>query len=339
MKGFGKAFIILALLLPLLFGSPVQAAHVVNLKTVTVTGVQPGPGLWKVSRGDHVLWVLGTLEELPASIEWQAHEVRQDIAQSRQVLGPPTVRIHAEINYYSKLSFNPAGKQLHDILPAADYAKWQRLKALYIKDDDHIDSHRPIFAAIKLYLAALDQADLSGEVIGPVIREAMQQGHAKWTPVIYHAQVKDPADPIRNFDLTQVADLHCFEQTLNHLQGDIELMRARANAWAYGDLDQLSQLPMSDQLDVCRAAIAESGAARELSVDELRTAMQGVWVAAASQALDTNPVSFALLPMGDLLGPGNYLAPLQAQGDRVELPDGLTPPEQMPPASASSARQ
>jgi len=37
---------------------------------LVVTGEQPGPGLWKVSKGDHVLWVLGTISALPKRMKW-----------------------------------------------------------------------------------------------------------------------------------------------------------------------------------------------------------------------------------------------------------------------------
>ena len=35
---------------------------VVDMEAVVVSGVQPGPGLWRVSKGGHVLYILGTLE-------------------------------------------------------------------------------------------------------------------------------------------------------------------------------------------------------------------------------------------------------------------------------------
>lgn len=41
--------------------APAPAASVTNLESVVVSGVVPGPGLWKVSKGDHVMYVLGTL--------------------------------------------------------------------------------------------------------------------------------------------------------------------------------------------------------------------------------------------------------------------------------------
>lgn len=332
MQGFGKRVLLTVLLVaweamafpafPVAAADAAVASHAVTLQTVTVTGVQPGPGLWKVSRGDHTLWILGTLDELPGRIQWQAKEVRQRIAQSQQVLAVPVVRVHTEAGYFNKLAFNPAGQKLQDVVPPDDYAKWLRLKAVYRGSCggiscDSIESRRPIFAAIWLYLVAMEQGGLSDAVIEPVIADALKKHHLSLMPVIYRADPAGPPDAVRNFDLTQADDLRCFEQTLDHIEGDVELIRRRANAWASGDLNRLQQLPMSDQLDVCRTVLAESSAMRTLGVAGLRTNVQAVWLAAASQALDTDKVSFALLPMEYLLGPDNYLIALQAQGDQV----------------------
>ncbi|HEY8229895.1 MAG TPA: TraB/GumN family protein, partial [Rhodanobacteraceae bacterium] len=40
---------------------PVPPSSITTLQVVTVTGVVPGPGLWKVTHGDHVLWILGVV--------------------------------------------------------------------------------------------------------------------------------------------------------------------------------------------------------------------------------------------------------------------------------------
>ena len=37
-----------------------------------VAGVQPGPRLWRVRKGDHVLHVLATVSPLPSGMEWDA---------------------------------------------------------------------------------------------------------------------------------------------------------------------------------------------------------------------------------------------------------------------------
>jgi hypothetical protein len=56
------------------------------LDTALVVGDQPGPGLWKVTRGDNVLWLLGSTRFVPARATWRAEQVKARIAESQQVL-------------------------------------------------------------------------------------------------------------------------------------------------------------------------------------------------------------------------------------------------------------
>ena len=48
-----------------------------------VDGTQPGPGLWLVRKGGNDLWILGTLNPLPARMQWQSKQVEQVIAKVR----------------------------------------------------------------------------------------------------------------------------------------------------------------------------------------------------------------------------------------------------------------
>ena len=54
---------------------PGPSAETTTLEPVLVTGEQPGPGLWKVSKGDHVLWILGAQYPLPKKMLWRGREV------------------------------------------------------------------------------------------------------------------------------------------------------------------------------------------------------------------------------------------------------------------------
>src|SRR5688572_19540173 len=140
------------------------------LDAVVVSGVQPGPGLWKVSRDGRVMWVLGTLSPLPKRMEWNSLPVERHIARAGVVLLPPYVNIKAEgamlggiflIPSLMSARNNPGKEKLQDVLPAADYARWLRLKALYLGRDRGVEKRRPIIAAIELRDAALDRNDLS----------------------------------------------------------------------------------------------------------------------------------------------------------------------------------
>ena len=54
--------------------APAAPPTVVDLEAMVVRGQQPGPGLWKVSKGDHVLWILGTLS--PSRRTWSGKQPR-----------------------------------------------------------------------------------------------------------------------------------------------------------------------------------------------------------------------------------------------------------------------
>ena len=89
-------------------GQPAPAASITTLQAITVTGVVPGPGLWKVTRGEHVLWILGVVPTLPAGIEWRSTQVAQTIAAAQAVLESPGVKLKLDTNWFGKLFLLPS---------------------------------------------------------------------------------------------------------------------------------------------------------------------------------------------------------------------------------------
>ena len=57
---------------PVMAQSPQSEAQ---LSEVLVVGKQPGPGLWRISKGDHDLWIFATLTPLPKQMIWDATEI------------------------------------------------------------------------------------------------------------------------------------------------------------------------------------------------------------------------------------------------------------------------
>src|ERR1700690_1461881 len=56
------------------------------LEQINIVGERGVPRLWKVTRGDHVLWLLGTLNHLPSSLRWRPGEIEGVLPQAREVL-------------------------------------------------------------------------------------------------------------------------------------------------------------------------------------------------------------------------------------------------------------
>ena len=58
--------------------APAAAAEEPAPATVVVEGRRPGPGVWKVSKGDHVMWVFGLYSPLPQKMEWDSARVERN---------------------------------------------------------------------------------------------------------------------------------------------------------------------------------------------------------------------------------------------------------------------
>lgn len=302
-----------------------------TLDTVLVTGEQPGPGLWRVSKGDHTLWILGAQYPLPKDMTWRARDVEQTIAQSQAVIADATPKI--ELNFFHKLTLLPAvygakknedGATLQDVLPPELYARWQVLKARYIGDDSGVERLRPMLAANELYEKALAKAGLARNgLIWDSVRTIAKKDHVRIVEPQAKIPMDDPRQTIRDFKgTTGDLDADCLAATMTRIESDLAVMRERANAWAIGDVEALRKLlpSTSSPQNACRAALSSSPRLRE-QLDEAIVEMDQAWLAAAEQALRDNASSFAVLPMDELLRPDRRLAMLAARGYTIEPPE------------------
>jgi hypothetical protein len=299
---------------------------------VLVSGKRPGPGLWKVSKDGHVMWVFGMYAPLPPKLEWDDSRVDRLIAQSQEVLAPPGagvgvgvwggLKVLASLPTVLAAVKNPDGATLHDVLPAEVYARWSVLKQKYIGDDDGIERMRPFFAAQKLTDAGMKKSGLSGGIeVRKQIESIAKKRDVKLTQTGFSVKLDDPGRVLKDFKDSQLEDTACFVKTLQRFEGDIDAMRVRANAWANGNIAEISNLDYAEREDACNDAIFNSPAAKKHpAFQNLREQRLASWLKAAEKALDNNTSTVAMLTMSDILGPKSYLAALQAKGYTVESP-------------------
>lgn len=308
------------------------------LSTVVVSGVQPGPGLWKVSRQGRVMWVLGTVSPLPKRMEWNSREVEQRVAAAGVLLLPPTVKLDATgvrfggiflLPALMKARNNPGRETLADVLPAADHARWLRLKARYLGRDRAVEKRRPILAAIELRDEALDAHDLSSrDIVYRVVDRAAGRAKVPVERPTVRLVVDDAKAKLKEFANSPVDDLACFRRTLDQVEQDLDTLAARANAWAIGQVEVLEALPYNDNAQACTNALLNSSLGQRTGFAELPARVAAAWLAAAETALATHAESFAVLPMARVVGPSGYLVALEQRGYLVEAPgagDAVSP--------------
>lgn len=311
-----------------------DTSDVRDMDAVVVTGVQPGPGLWRVRRGDHTLYILGTQSPLPKAISWRSDEVRDVLAEAGVVLGPPGVRVGGDIGFSRGLTMlpaalrasrNPDGATLDELLPAAVYQRWSTLKQRYIGRDRGIERKRPAIAVNELYRAALDAHGLrEGGVITPVLDDALKARGMALTPTTLEVKIADPRAAMADFrkETMKPEDVACVSDTLDIIERGLPQVAARANAWAVGDLDALrATAGQGNLVQACMSSFLQTETARKRGLDNLEAQVRAHWLTAAEAALATHPVSFATLSVNDLLGTDGYLAALRPRVDAVLAPD------------------
>lgn len=310
--------------------APADAAGEPVPQTILVSGQRPGPGLWKVSKGDHVMWVFGIHEPLPKGMEWRSREVERKIAQSQEYLGAPAAGIHVgylgglgALPFLMGVKKNPDGATLKDVLPPELYARWTPMKQKYFGNDDDIERERPVFVAQELYRRARVEAGLyKGPDLREILGKLANKHKLKYTSNAIQVELKEPGKAAREFKKSSMEDAPCLAATIAQLETDIDAMRARANAWAIGELDAIEKLDFSERETACNNAFLSSAITKlqpELLTNKQR-ALDG-WLANAERALENNASTFAVLSMREVLSPQGLLARLKSKGYTVEKPD------------------
>jgi hypothetical protein len=311
-----------------------------TLSEVTVSGIQPGPGLWKIKKGDHFMWVLGTLNPLPKNMRWDSTMVQARVAQSQEIVLPTRVEFDVELGFFGAMMLlpkalsaqkNPEKQTLRDLVPEPLYQRWQVQKALFFKRNTSLEKKRPILAIDALYDRALSRSDLrERDWVSKVVRKAAKRNGRTITVPEVKAVISDPKQALQEFASSTLNDLPCFEQTLARIENDLPSMKQRANAWAIGDMQTLAALPYQDQRQACANAFLGAEMSKKRGLDDLATRARQAWKDAAIAAINQHERSFGVLRMHELLSEDGIGAQLRAEGYQIIAPNEEATAESAP---------
>lgn len=323
--------------------APIDAA----LDEVIVTASRPGPELWRVSKGEHELWVLGTVSPVPRKMRWDNQIVAEVIAESTALLLPPRVDVDVKIGFFGGLLLlpkalgaanNPDKQRLQQQVSAADYKRWLLLKKQFRYFGQGIERKRPFVAAARLHDRALKRVGLSDDdfIYAALVKMAKRQRLKVIKPKL-PVVITDAKAMLTEFRAGSLADGPCFSQTLAYLEKDLETARKRADAWADGDILALKELPTTDFRSACSDAFLQSDLVIKRGFADLPRQLGDLWLEQAEASLKAHRSSFAVLPMRHLLEPDGLLARLVARGYELEPPQALRPAESVELDSVQAA--
>ncbi|MBV8804784.1 MAG: TraB/GumN family protein [Sinobacteraceae bacterium] len=304
--------------------TPTPRADEAPVAEVVVEGEHEGPRMWRVAKGGHVLWILGTISPLPRKMTWQSDAVETVLHETQEVIPAwPSIGVGANPFTALRLYFTwrkiqkpPDHSKLREQLPPELYARFSALRARYAPRDNKLEELRPMLAGGKLLDDALYVSGLTmrNEVQQTVLKLASKAG------VKVHQtkmKVEDPVDVLKDLGETpKQSEIACLAAIVTRLETDLGPMQARARAWALGDVNTLRSLPHSvDDRIACLAAVSSSQRIRDLVIRA-----QDDWLIEAEDAVRRNNSTLAVQSMDRLLGDQGILAQLRSKGYTVEGP-------------------
>lgn len=301
-----------------------------ELDEARVTGEQPGPAMWKVSRGDHTLWIMGTFYPLPAGMTWRSRQAEQVISRSGEILAPSTNTVGfssvwtgvRNLRAILRLRFNADGATLREALPPALYERWRAAHRRYFgKEPDPKERARPIYAAALLIGEAVEK---SGLVQRPLVWERVNELARTHRVRIRRREFKEKLDDIKPMiadlaALPREQEVACLADTLDYIDTELPLIKRRAEAWAVGDMATLRTLGAGRRRNSCIEAVTRPPSIREV-LERQQALVEQDWAGIIDWALLTHGTSFTAVPIDTLLDPAGLLSKLRAKGYTVEEP-------------------
>ena len=299
---------------------------------ILVLGELPGPPLWKVTKDDHVLWILGTPELVPDDLLWQSNSVEHALARSSEYLRSPEVRITVRnpvrtmrgVRKIIRMQRIPDNETLEDLLPENLYQLFSETRLRHSPKRDNLERLRPSVAAERLFDSAAQSAGLeSGRTIRQAIEKAARKHNVKKVPTRLTERYKDSPLFDSMQEVSPGVEQTCLQARLQGLDAQLEAHSRLASAWAVGDLASLRAHPAGSATEAC---VSTRFALHPDDLNQMRSRSRAIWLENVDRALGNNDSTFTTLPLVDLLRPDGPLSWLRQRGYEVLEPDE-TPPE------------
>ncbi len=323
------------LLLPVL-----AAGQQEETEEIVVTGKLPGPGMWKVSNGEHALWIFTVFSPVPRDMVWESRRVDAVIARADEFIEMPGTDVSVSplvllnpINYFrgyrlaKRLSRNPDDKPLKEVLPPELYQRFEALKALYFPKDKDIEQLRPVSAGQNMVREIQQQNGLmqNNDIMNRIKRLVGKKRGIRQTSTLVKVKLEggygtlaERAEKLVN-SLPSGQETACLESQIHRMESDLEEMKSRAISWAQGYVRDFRNVRFrGDEDDPCLVMLMASS--ENQTITELMKQSQQQWLAAADKALASNQTTFAVLNISEMFRENGLLAQLKAKGYEVKEP-------------------
>ncbi|ESQ93749.1 hypothetical protein ABENE_05355 [Asticcacaulis benevestitus DSM 16100 = ATCC BAA-896] len=283
-----------------------------DVTEVVVRAKVAGPAMWKLTRGQSSVWVLGTLAETPENLTWDTTRVKRLLKGAHYVIVPGASR-GGDIagKRWLKGSELPSGTYLYDLVPPAAYARFEKVVAHTsgLRASDYAYKI-PMRAGMELFSDVLAANHIRRyDIMRQVTALAANAGVA--SRIAYTVNADTLSDQWLKLDAG--ANRACFNTFLDGIDYNLTVLPGMAQAWAQGDVKTALSQYRESALLTCNLSTPEWGQQYDaLFIGGMTTAIE--------EALKTPGKSLAVVPFSDLLRKDGVLDRLRAAGVVVTSP-------------------
>jgi hypothetical protein len=290
------------------------------MDVVFVRGYVQGPALWKVSKGDNVMWIVGEISPYPRTVKWRSKEFERLLRSSQELLLDFSGYWWVDddnsdaLNKAAKL---PVGKKLKDVISPELHARVEVTAGKYGKPA--LEEMRPFAATNRLVTSAMKVLELESF---SARFTAAKLGKWRKKRVTYFAAPELPFE-LRLKNWESAANEVCLKRLVDAIEDGGDGVRHLANAWAVGDIKALRELVPAYSFSRDGFRAGECAAAMhggEQQAIDYKSARTRAWIAEAERALTKNRSTMAVVLMSELFEPDGYLAALRAKGYEIVEP-------------------
>jgi len=284
------------------------------VEALEVVARPPGPALWRVSRGDAEVVILGTISPFPHAQTWDDRRLRRNLTGARQLLAP--ARLSGGGRALFAYAFGersrlraPADAPLETRLPPELAARFAGAAKAALQSPDKYDRWKPAAAGF-LLMADFDEA--AGLSRAKPANTVTRLARSLKIPVRPAGKLDLP-DLMRGFGrLDDAQHLACLDVALEQVERLAGAPGELGRAWANADLRTMNRLYNARTAGTC--PLLNPVIDRQVAETS----------ALLDQALNAPGRTVAMVDMSLLLQPGGVLDRLAATGPsgttRVDTP-------------------
>lgn len=302
---------------------PAVDGSIRQLDTVSVS--VKSPPMWRLTKGDRQILVLGTQYPLPQTMPFFPRTIEREVAAAQAVVRGPGVYADDNVSIFRgmmlwnsvrKAKQNEDGKSLREVVPAPLYEQWTAVRDRYLPGKGDLEKMRPMYAAYELYKEAVGRVQVRQD--DPVMDVVGATAKAHGVPIIDSRVIIPVAATkatARAFEVPVGPDVACLQMAVERVDAFVGQMSAAANAWSIGDMPAYRDaIARYEPLTACWARLTNEALGRMAGINDPYGRVDATWLTALHKTLQTHSRVFTMLPARDMVRGTGLAQALAAEG-------------------------